>query len=115
MRSETLSLDAKELTAARPHEETALKWLISARKNVLKLLTQSNSSQASACRQFDRQQVQKIRRPRKDDSKLEEDLLELAKHEQEFSEEIEARGRGGAELDPPPRPDAIQDQKKAAE
>ena len=102
MRSATLSLDAKELPAARPHEETALKWLISARKNVLKLLTQGNTSQASACRQFDLKQVQRIRRPRKDESKLEEDLLELAKHEHEFSEEIEAKGGGGAEVDPPP-------------
>jgi hypothetical protein len=102
MRVATLSLDAKELAAARPHEETALKWLISARKNVLKLLSQGNSSQTSACRQFDRQQVQRIRRPRKDENKLEEDLLELAKHEQDFSEEIEAKGGGGTELDPPP-------------
>jgi hypothetical protein len=105
MRSATASLDGKQLAAARPHEEKALKWLISARNNVLKLLSQGNSSQASACRQFDRQQVQRIRRRRKDESKLaelEEDLLELAKREQAFSEEIEALGGGGAVVDPPP-------------
>jgi hypothetical protein len=100
MRTATISLDAKELTAARPHEERALKWLISARRNLLKLLTQGNSSQASACRQFDRQQAQRIRRPRKDESKLEEDLRELAQREDAFSEEIEALGGGGAEVDP---------------
>ena len=95
MRSATASLDGKQLAAARPHEEKSLKWLISARKNVMTLLSQGNSSQASACRQFDRQQVQKIRRPRKDENKLAEleaDLLELAKREQAFSEEIEALG-----------------------
>ena len=74
----------------------ALKWLISARNNVLKLLSQGNSSQASACRQFDRQQVQRIRRPRKA-SKLarpEEDLLELANANRRSPEEIEALGGG---------------------
>ena len=44
------------------------------------------------------QQVQKIRRPPDDESKkqladLENDLRELAKREQKFSEEIEAKGR----------------------
>jgi len=111
MRSATLSLDAKELPTARSHEETALKGLISARQNLRQLLNQSNSSQASACRKFDRQQVQKIRRPPPDKNKeellrLEEDLDELAEREQDFSEEIEAKGGGGAEFDRPAQNDA---------
>ncbi|MFI5454522.1 MAG: DUF4175 family protein [Isosphaerales bacterium] len=111
MRSAILSLDAKQLPSARSHEETALKSLISARQNLRQLLNQSSSRQASECRKFDRQQVQKIRRPPPDKSKeelarLEEDLDELAEREQDFSEEIEARGGGGPELEPPPRNEA---------
>jgi hypothetical protein len=104
MRSATQSLDAKDLATARPQEEAALKALVSARRNVQKLLSQSNSTQMAACRQFDRQQVQKIRRPRQDDklAELEADLLELAKREQDFSEEIDAKGGGGPEFDRPP-------------
>ena len=106
MRSATLSLDAKELPRARSHEEAALKWLIRARENLRRLLSQRNSSEASAARKFDREQVQKLRRPPKDESEqelaeLEEDLDEPARREQAFSEEIEAHGGGGPELDPP--------------
>jgi Domain of unknown function (DUF4175) len=103
MWSATLSLDAKDIPSGRLHEEKALKWLISARRNLQKLLTQ-NPGQASASRQFDRQQVQKMRRPRRDENQLaelEEDVQELAEREQDFSEEIEARGGGGPKLDPP--------------
>jgi hypothetical protein len=102
----TESLSAKNLARARPREESALKGLISARQNLRKLLKQSSSSQASQCRSFDVKQLQKIRRPPADQTKkqlarLESDLRELARREQKFSEEIEAKGRGGPRLDPP--------------
>jgi Domain of unknown function (DUF4175) len=105
MRSATEALTAKDLASARPQEESALKDLISARQNLRKLLKQG-SSQASACRSFDVKQSQKIRRPpadriKKQLARLESDLRELARREQKFSEEIEAKGRGGAQIDPP--------------
>ncbi|MGO9464063.1 MAG: DUF4175 family protein [Isosphaeraceae bacterium] len=107
MRSATELLTAKDLRAARPKEEAALKGLTSARQNLRKLLLQSQSSQASACRSYDVKQLQRIRRPPADPKKeqlarLENDLQELAKREQKFSEEIEAKGRGGPQLDPLP-------------
>ena len=101
MQSASSSLDAKDLTSARPHEEAALKGLIGARQNLRKILKQSSSSQASACRKFDLQQVAEdsAGRPRDQTKKqlaaLENDLRELAKREQKFSEEIEAKGGGG--------------------
>ncbi len=106
MKFATELLTAKDLVGARPHEESALKGLISARQNLRTLLKQSSSSQASKCRSFDVKQLQKIRRPPADETKkqlarLESDLRELARREQKFSEEIEAKGRGGAKLDPP--------------
>ncbi len=112
MRSAILSLDAKKLPAARSQEETALKGLISARENLRTILSKNSSpSQANAARKFDREQVQKLRRPPEDETKkelaeLEEDLDELAKHEEAFSEEIAALGGGGPKLDPPPQNEA---------
>ena len=110
MKTATESLTAKDFAAARPPEETALRDLISVRQNLRKLLSQSSSSKASACRSFDVKQLQKIRQPPADQTKkqlanLENDLRELAKREQKFSEEIEAKGRGGAQLDPPIQPE----------
>jgi len=103
MRSATAALDKKELPSAQSHEEAALKSLISVRRNLRKLLSLSSANQASECRKFDRQQVQKIRRPPQDKKEqLEADLMELAKREEEFSEEIEAKGGGGADVEPPP-------------
>ncbi len=103
MRSATDALDRKDLPPARTHEEAALKSLISVRQNLRKLLGLNPGQQASACRAFDRQQVQKIRRPPQDKKELlEAELMELAKREEEFSEEIEAKGGGGPDVEPPP-------------
>ncbi len=93
MQSATAALEKKDIRTARPREEAALKGLIAARQNLRKLLKQSTSSQASACRKFDRQQSQKLRRPPAPENKqelaaLEKDLRELARREQKFSEEI---------------------------
>ena len=107
MRSATEALTAKDIKSARPREEAALRGLIAARQNLRKLLRLSQSSCASACRSFDAKQFQRIRRPPADQTKkqlarLENDLKELARREQKFSEEIEAKGRGGPKIDPPP-------------
>ena len=106
MQSAQTSLAAKDLAAARPLEEAALRGLIAARKNMRKVLKQSNSSQASACRKFDRQQAQKLRRPPAKESEqrlaaLEGDIRDLARREEKFSEEIEPKGGGGPQVDPP--------------
>ena len=102
MRTATAELDKKDFPAPGRTRRQALKSLISARQNLRKLLALNGSSQASAARQFDRQQVQKIRRPKKDESKeLEGSLAELAKREEAFSEEIEAKGGGGVDVEPP--------------
>jgi phage terminase large subunit-like protein len=106
MQSAQAALAAKDLGAARPLEETALKGLVAARQNLRKLLKQNSSSQASACRKFDRQQSQKLRRPPAKEDKpqlaaLEKDVRELARREQKFSEELEPKGSGGPQVDPP--------------
>ena len=106
MQSAQTSLAAKDLAAARPLEEAALRGLIAARQNLRKILKQSSSSQASACRKFDRQQSQKLRRPPAKESEqrlaaLEGDIRDLARREEKFSEEIEPKGGGGPQVDPP--------------
>jgi hypothetical protein len=110
MKTATELLTAKNLAGARPREEAALKNLISVRQNLRKLLSQSSSSQASAGRSFDVKQLQKIRRPPADETKkqlakLETDLRALAKREEKFSEEIEAKGKGGPQFDTPKEPE----------
>jgi len=106
MQSAHDSLKAKDFARARPLEEAALRGLIAARKNMRKILKQSSSSQASACRKFDRQQAQKLRRPPAKESEqrlaaLEGDIRDLARREEKFSEEIEPKGSGGPQVDPP--------------
>ena len=112
MQSAQTALAAKDLAAALPLEEAALKGLISASQNLRKMMKQNSSSQASACRKFDRQQSQKLRRPPAEENKqqsaaLEKDVRELARREQKFSEEIEPKGSGGPQVGPP---DAEQNQ-----
>jgi Domain of unknown function (DUF4175) len=106
MKSAATALEVKDVAAARPLEEAALAGLIAARQNLRKLLKQSSSSSASACRKFDRAQSQKLRRPpgaenKKQLAALEKDLRELAKREEKFSEQIEPKGSGGPQVDPP--------------
>jgi hypothetical protein len=106
MRSAILALDKKDLPTARSHEEMALKGLIKARANLRTVFSKRGGARGRAARKFDREQVQKLRRPPEDQSKkelaeLEEDLEELARKEEAFSEEIAALGGGGAKLDPP--------------
>jgi hypothetical protein len=114
MRSATELLEASDLAAALPREEAALTSLISARRNMRKLLAEQKSGLARACRSFDRQQAQRIRRPPAEETKkqlarLTNDINELARREQRFSEEIEPQGRGGAMLDP-----ALEEEQQAS-
>jgi Domain of unknown function (DUF4175) len=106
MKSAATALESKDAATARPREEAALTGLIAARQNLRKMLKQSSSSSASACRKFDRQQSQKLRRPPATENKkqlaaLEKDLRELAKREERFSEQIEPNGSGGPQVEPP--------------
>ena len=100
----TASLEAKDAKNGRASEATALADLIKARQNLRKLLSQS-SSEASACRNFDNQQAQKLRpSPRKKDDKeklaqLQQEIEQLAKDEKKFSEEIDSPSGGGAQLE----------------
>src|SRR5206468_1607843 len=113
MRSACAELEQKDVQAGSELEETALAGLIKARMNLRKILSDSSGSSASACRQFDTQQDQRLRRPpeQKDDqaqlAQLQKQIEQLAEQEKRFSEEIAAKGSGGAQLDPsgqaPPR------------
>jgi hypothetical protein len=106
MRAAVGSLGSKDLKAARPQEEQALAGLIKARQNLRKFLSLKSGGLANSCRNFDRQQDQKLRRPPVDKTneqlaQLEKDVAQLAEQQRKFSEEIEAKGGGGARLDRP--------------
>jgi hypothetical protein len=107
MESAVTALDKPDAKGACSFEEAALAGLIQARQNIRKLLSQSNSSQASECRKFDVQQKQKLRPPKKDDkedlAKLQQEIEKLAKEEKKFSEEIESKSDGGASLEQSPK------------
>jgi hypothetical protein len=96
MESATGALEKQEAKAAGGFEETALANLIKARQNLRQFL--SNSQSASACRKFDAQQQQKLRKPpqkdKKPDAKLQEELEKLAKEEKKFSEEMASKSGG---------------------
>ncbi len=61
MESATAALEKQQVRPAGSFEETALAGLIKARQNLRQFL--SNSQSASACRKFDAQQQQKLRKP----------------------------------------------------
>lgn len=88
------ALEAPKLPEATTKEQRALAALIDARQNLRKLLKQSNSQSASACRKFDRQQRQKLRMPEKKQEDQQQQvasarakLEDLAKRERKWSEE----------------------------
>jgi hypothetical protein len=102
MTSAAAVLDKQDVHSAGALEETALANLIKARRNIRQFLNQ-NSSSASACRQFDAQQRQKLRKPPQKDkkaelAKLQHEIEKLAQEEKKFSEEIAAKS-GGAQLE----------------
>ncbi len=65
MQSATTALEGKDVVGARPLEEAALKGLIAARQNLRKVLKQSSSNSASACRKFDRRSHRSYAGPRR--------------------------------------------------
>jgi hypothetical protein len=112
MESAAAALEEQSVKPARASEEAALAALIRVRQNMRKFLSE-NSSCASACRQFDAQQQQKLRKPppkdkKADVAKLQEEIEKLAKEEKKFSEEM--AGKDGGK----PSPDAAERQEKAA-
>jgi hypothetical protein len=98
------ALEEKRLPAGRDSEESALAGLIKARENLRQILKDSKC--ASACRKFDSQQKQKLRKPpekdkdKKEQAKTQEALERLAREEKKLSEEIAAK-QGGAKLEKP--------------
>src|SRR5207244_4062695 len=105
MEAAAAALDQKNATTGRDQEGTALAGLIKARQNIRKLLSQSSSSSASQCRKFDQEQNQKLRPPKKAGAekerlaKLQDEIEQLAKEEKKFSEEIESKSGGGAQME----------------
>jgi hypothetical protein len=90
----TTALDQKDVKAGSASEEAALAGLIKARQNLRQFL--KDSSSASACRKFDAQQKQKLRKPPpKDDkaelAKLPEEIEKLAKEEKKIAEAIRGK------------------------
>jgi DNA repair exonuclease SbcCD ATPase subunit len=105
MQGAAAALDEKNAKSGRDSEGVALANLIKARQNIRKLLSQSSSSSASACRKFDQEQKQKLRPPKKEGNekerlaKLQNEIEQLAKEEKKFSEDIESKSDGGAQME----------------
>ena len=92
------ALEKQQVKPAGGFEEAALAGLIKARQNLRQFLSE-NSNSASACRQFDARQQQKLRKPPQKDkkaelAKLQEEIEKLAKEEKKFSEECAGQGGG---------------------
>jgi hypothetical protein len=88
------AIETPNLPDAVTAEQEALSALIHARENLRKMLKQSSSQSASACRKFDRQQRQKLRMPEKKPDDQQQQLAnarskleDLAKRERKWSEE----------------------------
>jgi hypothetical protein len=92
MGTAVIALDDGDVPAAVPTQQQALTYLIMARENLRKKL--SNSSSASACRKFDKEQKQKLRLPeqKKQDQQKQlaqnkKQLEELAQRERKWSQQ----------------------------
>jgi hypothetical protein len=73
------SLEGEQLSSAISAEQEALAELIATRENLRKVLSQSSSQSASACRKFDREQRQKLRMPEKKKQDQQQQLADLRK------------------------------------
>ncbi len=95
MQSALQALDVPELPEAVTSEQQALASLIRARQNMRKMLGQSSSQSAAACRKFDREQRQKLRMPEKKKDQQQQladartKLDDLAKRERKWSEQAQ--------------------------
>lgn len=98
MTSAVEALAAKEVRSGCGFEETALARLINARRNMRQMLRQSNSS-SSACRRFDRQQHQRLRRQpeeeQENEHRLHEEIEKLAREQRECSKQCQSRRKSG--------------------
>ncbi len=82
-------------------EQSALRDLVRARQNIRRMLSNSSSPTASACRKFDRQMRQKLRTPeevKKDRqqqlSESRKELEQLAQQQRKWSEELSPSNSG---------------------
>ncbi len=96
MESALQRLATNDATAAADDEQVALGSLIRARQNIRQKLSESSSS-SSACRTFDRQQQQKLRKPeqpKKDQNQqlteLRQNMDSLAQEQRQWSEEVKS-------------------------
>ncbi len=109
------ALEEGDVVAAVPAQQQALTYLIMARENLRKKL--SNSSSSAECRKFDREQKQKLRLPeqKKQDQQKQlaqskKQLEELAKRERQWSQQASqacrnpASGSSSKPSEQPPQP-----------
>jgi hypothetical protein len=103
MAGATAALEGKQLPPAGDLEQTALARLIQARQNLRQMLNENNNS-ASACRKFDNQLQQKIRKPpprdnKEQKAKLQEEIEKLAKEERKCSGDIPGAKSSGSQAE----------------
>jgi hypothetical protein len=112
------AFDRNDLKPAGGQEETALANLIKARQNLRQFLNESNSC-SSACRKFDAQQQQKLRKPPQKDRKaelarLQQEIEKLAREQKKFSEEMASKSNGAGSSSSKPSSSPAERQEKAA-
>ncbi len=100
MNGATEFLRQTEVLPAQEREETALAKLVSARRNLRKILKQSNA-QSQACKNVDQQQMDKLRKPESEKQQQEQDqqqklasirkqLEEMATQQESFCQSAKA-------------------------
>lgn len=128
MRASLDELHQANVENASQDESIALQGLIKARQNLRQLLKQSSSSQASACRKFDREQKQKLRtqeQKKPAGEQLAREIEKLAQRERQFSKDMSrspSEGSGASSSDSAPSDaqgeqasDLAEQQQQAAE
>jgi hypothetical protein len=96
-------LSAQAIAEGQTDQERALADLVAARQNLRKILKQSDSK-AQMCRNVDQQQMDKIRKPERDQKKeqeqqlaqLREQLKQLAQRQENFCQSAKACQQAGA-------------------
>jgi hypothetical protein len=117
------ALRAGQLVAGQSQEESALASLIEARQNLRQILRMSSSSQASQCRQVDRQQKQKLRPPKQEQKPEEQQsqqqlaqacqqLQQMADQQQQWSQQVcpSSQSSSGSPRQSSQEPTSRQDQ-----
>ena len=95
MKEAIAALQQSDLATATESEQEALAALVQARKNIRKILKQSNSSSSSQCRSFDREQRQKLRTPEEINKEQKEQIAQtrsqleqMAQQQRQWSQEV---------------------------